>query len=188
MSGALGTIVLLMLPLAAAGCGASPPPAAPPREAGAPTLEQIGGGTYSGIAGEAVRLTDGTYEAPPFEAGAASRLVVMLLRDPLARGDLDGDGQDEAVVLLVRNDGGSGLFLHLAVVAARGGTVINLDTVTIGDRVRPESLAVLEGGVIRLRALEHAPGDPQCCPTRETIREWTLGGGRLIAGAVRDAE
>lgn len=187
MTRAPGPMFILMVCLAAGGCAASPRPADPARDAGTPTFEQIAGGTYSGIAGEAVRLIDGTYEGPPFTAGAASRLVVTLLREPLARGDLDGDGRDEAVVLLVRNDGGSGLFLHLAVVAARGDTVVNLDTILIGDRVRPESLAV-EGGVIRLRALEHAGGDPQCCPTRETIREWTLGGGRLIAGAIRDAE
>jgi hypothetical protein len=140
----------------------------------APTLVQIANATYTGVRDEPVRLVDGRYEGPPFVAGGASRPTVTLLRDRVAFGDLDADGVDEALVVLVAQAGGSGSFVYLSVIATRAGEVSCLDTVPLGDRVRVRSLSVLKGGIVSADLMEHAPGDAACCPSLETRREWSL--------------
>lgn len=153
----------------AVACGGKP---------AAPTAEDLANAAYAGIYDEEVRLSDGVFEGEPFAPGGASRPTVRLLPDRVAFADLDGDGVDEGVAILVENSGGSGSFVYLAVVGMRDGTPASLDTSRIGDRVKVLSLEAGSGRV-RMELVEHAPGDPVCCPTREVQREWVLRGGRL---------
>ena len=192
-------IVMLTALLAAmlVGCG---PPGTDPRssvsspgtgsDAGhpsAPTLEQLAQASYSGIAAAPVRLSDGRFEGPPFVPGATSRQVIELLENHVAFGDLDGDGYDEAAVLLLESSGGSGSHLYLAVVGARQESVKNLATALLGDRLQVSSLQVAEGRV-RIDSLEHGPGDPACCPAQRAVQEWQMRDRRLVkAGAANDA-
>ena len=112
----------------------------------APTMEELAAATYEGFDESPLTLTDGRWEGEPAFEGAASVPRVDLAPGFRVTGDLDGDGDDEAVALLHYNFGGSGVFAHLAVVArdAAGG-VVNLATVGIGDRVQLRSAAVDEG-------------------------------------------
>jgi hypothetical protein len=137
---------------------------------------------YQGLGDASVLLRDGRYEGPPFIPGAASRRVVSLLDDIWWSGDLDGDGDPEAIVVLVDAAGGSGSFVHLALLGRRDGRVVNLDTVLLGDRVRIRALRV-EGALVVLEAVERGAGDPACCPSALTERIWSLDGDRLSGGA-----
>ena len=153
-----------------------------PNAHGTPSPGQIANASFTGILPEPVTLTDGRYEGPP---------VVTLLPAPSAFGDLDGDGDDEEVVLLVSEEGEKGAFLHLAAVALQDGRAVNLATARVttylypplGDRFQTRSLAVVPGGVIRLEVFAPAPEDPICCPTETSISAWTLRGGRLVSAA-----
>ena len=57
-----------------------------------------------------VVLDAGRWETEPPQSGSASVPRVDFLGDVVARGDLDGDGTDEAAVMLTTNFGGTGVF------------------------------------------------------------------------------
>ncbi len=147
-------------------------------DSGGPTLEQLGNAAYQGIYDRAVRLSAGRFEGEPFEPGAASRPTLVLIPEPLTYADLDGDGSEEAIVLLAENSGGSGTFVYLAVVALVGGEPQNVATALIGDRARVVSLEA-DGERIRARLSAGGPPGAPETPTDEIVREWELEGGAL---------
>jgi heat shock protein HslJ len=124
-----------------------------------------------------VQLVNGEYRTPAAE-GSATELVVMLT-NYAAFGDLDGDGQDEAVVILVTNPGGSGTFYNLAVVRKQGEALSNLATTLLGDRVQIKSIRI-ENGEAMVDMLTHGPDDGMCCPTQYTVNRYVLQNGELI--------
>ena len=74
-------------------------------------------------------------------------------------GDIDGDGDADAVLFLVHDPGGSGTFYYVAAAykvdgGYRGGTAV-----LIGDRVTPRRLDVVHGVVV-VDYLVRAPGEP----------------------------
>ena len=145
-------------------------------EAGGPDPAQA---SYAGILDDVVTLRDGRFEGQPYVAGGASRPVVMLLPEPRAVADMDGDGHDELAVLLAAESGGSGTFVYLAVIPGRGAGSQAATAALVGDRVRVTSLAVT-GDAIHIVLLEFAPGDPMCCPSRHGERRWGYRHGALI--------
>jgi len=142
------------------------------------TEEMLKNAEYQGIYREPVQLQDGTYEGEPFVEGSASRPTVTFV-EPYAAGDLDGDGQDDAVVLLVENSGGSGSFVYLAAVLNREGVPANVATQLLGDRAQVQSLAIA-GGQVTLKLLTHGPDDAMCCPTQEVEQTYELQGNTLV--------
>ena len=142
------------------------------------TVEQLRNATYNNVLEEPVTLVDGRFEGEPFSSGAATRPVVTLIPGAVAKGDLDGDQADEAVVALARDSGGSGVFVYLAVVRESRGKPENTATLSLGDRVRVTALSIDDGKILA-ELVEHGPNDPMCCPTSEVHREWTLQDGEL---------
>jgi hypothetical protein len=136
------------------------------------TEESLKNAAYKGIYPEALVLTAGRYEGEPFVEGGASRPQVTLI-EPYAFGDLNGDGMDDAAVLLVENSGGSGSFVYLAAVLNQDGKPVNKATRLLGDRVQIQALRI-ESGQIRVETLTHAPNDPLCCPSQESISTFNL--------------
>jgi uncharacterized membrane protein len=143
------------------------------------TFEQLRDATYTGVLEKPVTLGEGRYEGEPFTSDSASRPVVTLVPDTVAMGDLDGDGIDEAVVVLAHNAGGSGVFMYLAVVRSNGGDPDNAATIRLGDRVRVSAVDI-EDGRVTADLVEHAPEDPMCCPTRQVRREWLFKDDQLL--------
>ena len=147
----------------------------------APTLKEIKNASYSGIEGlkGSVKLVDGKWKGRPYKKGSASRPVVSLIGDFRITGDLDGDGTDDAVVLLNYAPGGTGQLLHLALMARKKGKIQNLATALIGDRVQIRDVRI-EQKRIFVDVVQAGPKDAMCCPGEVTTREWTLEpGGKL---------
>lgn len=159
--------------LIACGGGQARGGAAPAPPTGPPTAEELGAAAYTGFESTAqpVRLANGLWEGPPFVEGGASRPTVTLLRGSRVTGDVDGDGADEAIVLLAESAGGSGTLLHVAVVDRVGSEPINTATRVLGDRVQVRELAVEDGG-LRLDVVRAGPGDPACCPGELATYRW----------------
>ncbi|MBP2677894.1 MAG: hypothetical protein H6Q82_959 [Deltaproteobacteria bacterium] len=134
---------------------------------------------YRGIYENAVILRDGVYEGEPFVPGGASRPRVELTDMPPVLHDLDGDGIDDAAVLLAESSGGSGAFTYLAVVSCRDGRAVNIGTIGLGDRVMIRSMAGQEGGIV-VEFVEAGPGEPLCCPTRNVRNRYRLRDGKLL--------
>ena len=68
---------------------------------------------------ERVRLQDGVFSRK-LEIGRE----VWQLRDPIAFGDLDNDGIDDAAVVLTYHGGGSGTFFNLLAVLNENGAPV----------------------------------------------------------------
>lgn len=143
-------------------------------------MPKPGTATYAGILDTPVTLSGGRYEGEPYVEGGASRPVVTLLGDPRAKSDVDGDGVDDVAVVLALNTGGSGSFMHLALVTSQNGNVDNPAAVLLGDRVRVTAIEIV-AGEIRTELLDFAPGDAMCCPTLPRRAGWVLRGGELVA-------
>jgi heat shock protein HslJ len=170
--------VVLVLLVALAGCGQKEEAA---DRTTAPTLDELKNATYMGVGEQdSVTLKDGLWEGEPAVEGGASRPSVHFVRDFHLMGDLDGDGLDEAAVLLGAGSGGTGVNNYLAVVGIRDGKLENLDTVLLGDRVQVRKAGILEGRVF-VDVLRAGPQDAMCCPGELAVLAWSLKNGKLEA-------
>ncbi|AIE74596.1 MULTISPECIES: hypothetical protein [unclassified Synechocystis] len=102
---------------------------------------------------------------------------------PIAIGDVDQDGDQDAAVILRRQSVVSpDELIYLAVVAVGpNGSPSNPDTYFLGDRVRVQSL-VIKDGQIRLNMLKHQQGDPECCPSSLVSEAYQLD---AVAGTLQ---
>jgi predicted small lipoprotein YifL len=168
------TLVLLALASLVA-CGPKTPEPPPPL-----TVEMLMNAEYhsewpaEGVA----KLTDGEYEEE-IVPGAASKLTIVVYPDMYAFGDLNGDGVDDAAVVLATSGGGSGTFISLEAVLNDQGTPKHVASAELGDRTKVESVAI-ESGQIIVELVTHGPDDPMCCPTVEATQKYKLQGDTLV--------
>ena len=169
---------LLVCILATAAATQEPAePAASPEQL---TIKQLKNMTYKidgATRGKAI-LRNGKFADKPFERGAASRLEVFF-GDNVAHGDLNGDGTSDAAIILWENSGGSGTFVHLAAVSNEGGKPRHIDSVSLGDRVKIQSLSI-KGGVITVEILTQGPHDAMPDPTVHENHRFILQNDRLV--------
>lgn len=144
----------------------------------APSPGAWGNIAYAGIYDRPVQLVNGLYEGEPYVPGGAAHPRLELLGDLHAVGDIDGDGIEDAWVLLNENSGGTGQFLYLAAVSHAGGKARNIGTIGIGDRVDVMALTAADGRA-RLEYVTAAPGEPACCPTQMVSASFAMQEGRL---------
>ncbi len=162
--------IVLALTLGLAACQTNPPP--PLSDA------ELRGLTYSGVFDRPVTLTEGSYLGPSYVPGGAARPRLTLAERPQLRGDLEGNGSEEAAVLLIERSGGSGERLYLAVAGRVGAEARNLATRLVGDRVQVQAFR-LEGDLLVLELVAAGPGDAACCPSRKLQQSYRLDGGLL---------
>lgn len=74
-------------------------------------------------------------------------------------GDLDNDGQEDAIVTLAERIGGSGVFVCLVPVLNRNGNAIPLRPFELGDRVVVVDITI-DNSIANVTALFHAEGEP----------------------------
>jgi hypothetical protein len=125
-----------------------------------------------------VPLHNGEFEDEPYEPGAASRLEVRF-GDRVAHGDLDGDGTPDAAVILWVDPGGSGTFVHLALVLNQNGKPSHVASELLGDRVKVKSLCI-KNRIVTVDMLTQGPNDPMCEPRQRVLRRYTLNHGALV--------
>jgi heat shock protein HslJ len=159
--------------------------APPPTLKVPPTLDELKSATYSGLSEgpNAVTLQDGRWTGEPPARGAASRPIVEIAGDFRVLGDLDGDRLDEAVVVLTYRTGGSASFSYLAVMARQNGSIRNIATVALGDRVQLRSVQI-NAGKLLVSAVRGGSNDAACCPGELVEWQWTLNGGKLTSPGV----
>jgi heat shock protein HslJ len=171
--------VLAVWLIASASAGAVLPSCArgaapkPPAATAAPGLDELMNMKYTGIGSDGgVTLADGRYE------NEKARRSVSFARGFRVTGDLDGDGRDEAVVLLGESRGGSGTFNYLAIVGRKEGAAVSLATTPLGDRVQVRA-ARIEKQRLVVDVLRPGAQDAMCCPGELATVAWELKGGRL---------
>jgi hypothetical protein len=162
--------LLLLTVASVTGCGSETAPL---------TEESLKNAEYRdiGIYPKPVKLDDGKFKGY-YVAGGSTRSTVALI-EPCAFWDLDGDGLDDAAVLLVEDSGGRGVIFYLAAVLNQNGKPVNVATTRLGDRAHVEDLAI-EEGVILVRLVTYGPGDPKCCPSQVLVETYVLEGSKLV--------
>lgn len=139
------------------------------------------------IEGEPVRLQGGR-AVRPAAPGAATIIRTRVLGAP-TYGDVDGDGDSDAVLFLVQDPGGSGTFYYVAAAhkvdgGYRGGTAV-----LIGDRITPQRLDLVHGVVVA-DYLERAPGEPMAADPAlaRTVYLMLEGGALTLVGSLDPGE
>ncbi|MFN2297321.1 MAG: Gmad2 immunoglobulin-like domain-containing protein [Anaerolineales bacterium] len=140
------------------------------------TVEMLKNGTYLlPQAGETVTLVDGRYD----RAESMEDLLHVELRDPIAFGDLDGDGAEDAAFLLSENMGGTGFFVSLLAIRNDGGNPVQAASEFIEDRPQINGLTIM-GGRIAADLVIHGHQDPMCCPTLPAVATYRLAVNKLV--------
>lgn len=121
-----------------------------------------------------VRLTDGV-----FQAGSSPGDFLHVALHRAALGDLNGDGIEDAAVILVQTTMGSGTFYDLAILTMEKGGFQQRGAVLLGDRIRVRSLRVTSGAV-EVAMIAHGAADPACCPTRRITKRYRLQDGVIV--------
>ncbi len=124
------------------------------------------------------QLKNGVFEEP-VAPGAATKTTIRLGKEQ-AVGDVNGDGAEDAVVTLVVQPGGSGVFTYLALVLNDNGRAKPLASVLLGDRILVKSLAIHSGTVV-VTMLTRKPSEPMSAtPTVEVRRTFKVRGNEFV--------
>lgn len=129
-----------------------------------------------------VTMTDGQYEN-------RDEMIRSVLDTRMIQfGDFNGDGKDEAVLLLHSNTGGSGTFTELVVAGAADNKVFDIATALLGDRVTVYGVTITDTNHILVDMLTQGPEDPFCCPTSRINAEFELKDDALEAVNVTEIQ
>jgi hypothetical protein len=100
----------------------------------------------------------------------------------IVRGDLNGEGDEDAVVLytLEGHRGTNQYVQYLAVFVNRRGRLMYTTHDVVGGKNRRAIESVLiKDGKINLQTEEYLPTDPSCCPSKKGQMSFILSRGRL---------
>lgn len=130
------------------------------------------------IEGEAVGLTDGRRETPA-APGSAIKVKTTVMGRPVF-GDLDGDGDEDAVLLLIHDPGGSGTFFYVAASINVNGRYQGTNAILLGDRIAPTDIGICNG-VAAVHYADRGPEKPMSAdPSVDKTSVVTLQNGRLF--------
>ncbi len=96
--------------------------------------------------GEVVTLTDGLLEKEVAPGSVAKDTIRYFGNE--AKGDINGDGKEDAVFLVTKETGGTGLFYYLVGMLATDILPKGTKAVFIGDRIAPQTTEVRDGLVL----------------------------------------
>ncbi|RLU07417.1 hypothetical protein CS078_10390 [Pseudomonas prosekii] len=97
----------------------------------------------------------------------------------ILRADLNGDGQDDALVIytIEGQGGGNGSFSTLGIFYSNNGAFDFKDSTVVSGAVT--ALRMLDGNTIGVGSLEVGPDDARCCPTLESEQKYRWDGNHL---------
>ena len=111
-----------------------------------------------------IRLQNGYYEATA-APDSASKVKASMFSEPVY-GDIDKDGDKDAVMFIVFEPGGSGTFFYVALAINTEGGFYGTTAVLLGDRIKPINLIVRNSMVLATFA-DRSPSQPMA--TKPTI-------------------
>ena len=112
--------------------------------------------TYS-IEGDTIRLQDGRSEIATTPHSALTKKTAVYGKT--IYGDLNGDGNEDAAILLIHDPGGSGTFFYVAGALNIHGKFQGTNAVLLGDRITPRDLQI-RNGVLITKYADRRPGEP----------------------------
>lgn len=104
--------------------------------------ESLPGNISYSIDGQDYLLSAGVAEvAIP---NSSAKETVRIFGEP-TMGDVDGDGDNDALVILTKNSGGSGTFFYVAYAVAIDGKYSSTNAILLGDRIAPQTSSIQNG-------------------------------------------
>jgi hypothetical protein len=135
----------------------------------------------TGVLGESpnrvVKLTNGSFESG--EDPTSPEYVNVNMGQKVAFGDLNGDGAQDAAIIIGENYGGTGDFVSVVAMLNQNGQPVYASSFGVDDRPIINSLTI-QNGEILLDATTHRPNDPGCCPNQPMTLGLRLWGGQLV--------
>src|SRR5512138_772304 len=125
------------------------------------------------------QLSDGIYYRTPPTSQESPETYTTRLLDTVLYGDINLDGLEDAIVFLSTQNGGTGHFVEMAAVLNLNGSVRNISTLYLGDRVVVESGAI-QDGLITLNLRVQGPNDGLCCPSQIATWNFHIDSGQLV--------
>jgi len=126
---------------------------------------------------QTIRVTNGLYQqgTDPTEPG----FMTVVVNEPAPFGDLNGDGIDDAAIIIGESQGGTGINVYVAAVTNWAGIPLHKASVLIDDRAIIQSVRI-ENGLIIVNAIVHGANDAGCCPTKHVTRIFRLVDQTLV--------
>ncbi len=116
--------------------------------------------TYT-IAGQTITLVDGYAELPA--APESSQKITTGVWGTPELADLNGDGREDAALILIQDSGGSGTFYYVVAAIREDDGYRGTSSVFLGDRIEPRTIGIVENR-ISVNFLDRAPGDAFAAP------------------------
>lgn len=113
------------------------------------------------VEGQEIRLVEGRSEIES-APGSASKVITSVFGKPVY-GNIDGEGDADAALILTYDPGGSGTFYYVAVALNANGFYLGTRAILLGDRVVPQNISV-RNGVIVVNYANRAIGEPMATP------------------------
>jgi len=151
-----GILFFLMAIIASACAGGVKDATGPPAASGADPLNT----TYS-IEDRSVPLINGRFETAA-APGSATTIRATVFGRPLY-GDLDRDGDDDAVVVIIYDPGGSGTFYYIAAAINQNGSYRGTAGYLMGDRIIAQFVK-FSNGLVVAHYLDRRPAEPMSAP------------------------
>lgn len=115
----------------------------------------------------------------PVVPGSAERVETRVFGEPEC-GDLDGDGDEDAAVILLHRTGGSGTFYYIAAAIREQHGFIGTNAILLGDRIAPGSAHIINRMLIASYAERCGCEPMKAAPTLAKTRYFTLRAGKLV--------
>lgn len=136
------------------------------------------------IEGQRIMLSDGKAERPVLP-GSAEQFETRVFGSP-ERGDLDGDGDEDAALVLLHRTGGTGTFYYVAAAIQGPEGLFGTRAVLLGDRVAIQSIRIRNGMVLANYADRRATESMATAPGVGQTKYLTLRDGDLVAAPAFD--
>jgi hypothetical protein len=164
---------LLLAIIGSACAGVVKDATAPPAASGTDPLNT----TYR-IEDRSVPLINGRFTAAA-APGSATTIRATVFGRPLF-GDLDHDGDEDAVVVIVYDPGGSGTFYYIAAAINQNGSYKGTAGYLLGDRIIAQFVR-FDDGLVAAHYLDRRPSEPMSAPPSvRTVLQLRLTDGNLM--------
>lgn len=97
-----------------------------------------------------------------------------------AKGDLDGDGDEDSAFILIQNGGGSGTFVYVVAALKDGDGYRGTNGILLGDRIAPQTTEIKDGEVIVNYADRKADEPMSAQPSVGVSLKVKVENGRLV--------
>lgn len=118
------------------------------------------------VEGQIIQLQHGKASRPA-APGSASMVETSVFGTPYY-GDLNGDGNKDAVLFIKHNPGGSGTFFYVAASLCDSDGWQGTKAILLGDRISPQGLEI-KNGLITVRFLGRKPEEPMSSTVGTTM-------------------